>query len=108
MKTSDLSIKELAAYLGVSTDTIRRAVRAGQLPFTRAGTAYRFDLRQVHAQMDRNARESFQKGSASATGGDSRPRAAQNRPRLVTRGHYPQGSLQEVYGFHEFTLHPHH
>jgi excisionase family DNA binding protein len=49
MKTSNLSIKELAVYLGVSTDTIRRAVRAGEMPFTRVGTAYRFDLRHVHA-----------------------------------------------------------
>lgn len=55
MKTTDLSIKELAAYLGVSTDTIRRAVRKGELPATRVGTAYRFDLRQIRAQMERNA-----------------------------------------------------
>ena len=32
MKTSDLSIKELAAFIGVSTDTIRRAVRNGEIP----------------------------------------------------------------------------
>ena len=32
MKTSDLSIKELAAFIGVSTDTIRRAVRRGEIP----------------------------------------------------------------------------
>jgi|GEM_PF-1717120 excisionase family DNA binding protein len=31
MKTSDLSIKELAAYIRVSTDTIRRAVRKGEI-----------------------------------------------------------------------------
>ena len=38
----------------------------------------------------------------------SRRRAQQKRPRSVTRGHYPQGLLQEVQGFHEFTVHPHH
>ena len=38
MKTRNLSIKELAAFIGVSTDTIRRAVRMGEMPFTHAGT----------------------------------------------------------------------
>ena len=80
MKTRGLSIKELAAYLGVSTDTIRRAVRAGQLPYTRIGTANRFDLRQVHAEMERKGRERFQRGSAGAPGGESRTRASQNAP----------------------------
>ena len=47
MKTSDLSIKELAAFMGVSTDTIRRAVRRGEVQATRVGTALRFDLHEV-------------------------------------------------------------
>jgi hypothetical protein len=42
MKTKDLSIKELAAYFGVSTDTIRRAARAGNchspVPAQRTGS----------------------------------------------------------------------
>jgi excisionase family DNA binding protein len=96
MKTKNLSIKELATFIGVSTDTIRRAVRKGALPAIRVGTAYRFDLRQVQHQMERNARIYLRRGSASAPGGESRPRAARNAPGLVTRGHYPQGSLQEV------------
>ena len=45
MKTSDLSIKELAAFIGVSTDTIRRAVRKGEIPATCVGTALRLNLR---------------------------------------------------------------
>ena len=69
MKTSDLSIKELAAFIGVSTDTIRRAVRKGELPATRVGTAYRFDLRQVRHQMERNAIVRLRKGTARAPGG---------------------------------------
>lgn len=69
MKTKDLSIKELAAYIGVSTDTIRRAVRRGELPATRVGTAYRFDLRKVGEQMKRNAVVRLRRGSASAPGG---------------------------------------
>ena len=43
-----------------------------------------------------------------AIAGASQRRAQQTRPRLVTRGPYPQESLQEVQGFHEFTVYPHH
>ena len=108
MKTKNLSIKELAAYIGVSTDTIRRAVRKGEIPATRVKTVLRFDLPKVQQQMELNARIYLRRGSARATAGASRRCAQQKRPRLVTRGHYPQGSLQEVYGFDEFTLHAHH
>ena len=69
MKTSDLSIKELAAFIGVSTDTIWRAVRKGEIPATRVGTAYRFDLRKVRHQMERNAVVRLQRGLSSALGG---------------------------------------
>ena len=69
MNTSDLSIKELAAIIGVSTDTIRRAVRKGEIPATRVGTALRFDLRKVSAQMQRNGRGSYRNDTASAPGG---------------------------------------
>jgi excisionase family DNA binding protein len=82
MKTRGLSIKELAAYLGVSTDTIRRAVCAGQLPFTRIGTAYRFDLRQVHAEMERKGRERFredQRARRAARAGRAPRRTPPNR-----------------------------
>jgi excisionase family DNA binding protein len=69
MKTKNLSIKELAAFIGVSTDTIRRAVRKGEIPATRVGTAYRFDLREVCTCMQRNAEARFGARSPSATGG---------------------------------------
>ena len=111
MKTKNLSIKELAAIIGVSTDTIRRAARSRNLPFTRVGTAYRFDLRRVLAQMKRNAQVSLQRRSAGAPGGDSRPRAQAISPRAGntgTRGRYPQRPLQEVQEFDEFPIHPHH
>ena len=80
MKTSDLSIKELAAFIGVSTDTIRRAVRKGEIPSTRVRTALRFDLQEVSTSMQRNAEAKFGPRSASAPGGASRPRAGQNAP----------------------------
>ena len=91
MKTSDVPIKELAAFIGVSTDTIRRAVRRGEIPAIRVKTALRFNLQEVHTYMQRNAEARFGARSASAPGGESRPRAARNAPGLVTRGHYPQG-----------------
>ena len=80
MKTKNLSIKELAAIIGVSTDTIRRAVRKGEIPATRVGTAYRFDLGKVGQQMERNGAVRLQRGSPSAPGGESRPRAGQPAP----------------------------
>ena len=86
MKTSDLSIKELAAFIGVSTDTIRRAIRRGEISATRVRTALRFDLQEVSTCMQRNAEARFGARSASAPGGESRPRAARNAPGLVTRG----------------------
>ena len=69
MKSSDLSVKELAAFIGVSTDTIRRAVRNGEIPATRVRTALRFDLQEVHTYMQRNAEARFGSRSASAPGG---------------------------------------
>ena len=88
MKTADLSIKELAAFIGVSTDTVRRAVRKGELPATRVGTAYRFDLRQVRHQMERNAVIRLSKGSASAPGGTA-GRALGNQPPSGNTGALP-------------------
>jgi len=79
MKTSDLSIKELAAFIGVSTDTIRRAVRKGKLPATRVRTAFRFDLHEVRTCMQRNAAIRFGARSASAPGGTA-GRAQGNQP----------------------------
>ena len=86
MKTKNLSIKELAAFIGVSTDTIRRAVRRGEIPATRVRTALRFDLQEVLTRMQRNAEARFGARSASAPGGKSRPSAARNAPGLVKRG----------------------
>lgn len=79
MKTQHLSIKELAAYIGVSTDSIRRAVRNGEIPATRVKTALRFDLQEVHTCMQRNAKARFGTRSASAPGG-SAGRAQADQP----------------------------
>ena len=80
MKTSDLSIKELATFIGVSTDSIRRAVRKGEIPATRVKTALRFDLEEVLTCLRRNAEARFGRGFASAPDGGSRPRAGDQPP----------------------------
>ena len=69
MKTKNLSIKELATFIGVSTDTNRRAVRRGEIPATRVRTALRFDLHKLLTCMRWNAETKFGKRSASAPGG---------------------------------------
>lgn len=69
MKTSDLSIKELAAFIGVSTDSIRRAYRRGEIPAIRVKSALRFDLHEVRTCMERKAAIRFGARSASALGG---------------------------------------
>jgi excisionase family DNA binding protein len=71
MKIKNLSIKELAAFIGVSTDTIRRAVRKGEIPAARVRTALRFDLHKVLTCMRRNAEAKFGARSASAPGGSA-------------------------------------
>jgi excisionase family DNA binding protein len=96
-KTALMSIKQLAELLAVSTDTIRRAARSGLIPSTREGTAYRFDWPKVRRGMEARAKERpyRRNKTASAPGGESRPRAAQSPPngntgalttRLVTGG----------------------
>ena len=88
MNTSDLSIKELAAVIGVSTDTIRRAARKGEIPATRVKTALRFDLRKVLTCMRRNAEAKFGARSASAPGGTA-GRAQADQPPSGDTGALP-------------------
>lgn len=42
-----LNIKQAAEYLGVSTQTVRRRVKAGRLPYRQVGRAYRFEKRDL-------------------------------------------------------------
>jgi excisionase family DNA binding protein len=90
MKTKHLSIKELAAFIGVSTDTIRRAVRRGEIPSTRVRTALRFDLQKVLTCLQRNAEARFGSRSASAPGGIA-GRAQADQPPIGKTGALPTG-----------------
>ena len=84
MKTSDLSIKELAAFIGVSTDTIRRAVRKGEIPATRVRTALRFDLHEVHTCMERNAEVKY--GSRSTRAPAEQPPSGKTGAQFLGNG----------------------
>jgi len=76
-----LSVKELAEFIGVSTDTIRRAFRKGEIPAIRVRTALRFDLDEVLRYMQRNAEARYGR-NLGAPGGDCRPRAEASAPGL--------------------------
>ncbi|BFU95135.1 MAG: hypothetical protein NTNFB02_18570 [Nitrospira sp.] len=92
-KTTDdgrVSIRELAALLQVSTDTIRRAYRKGEIPATRVRTALRFDLDEVLRSLRRNA-EVRHGRNPGAPGGESRPRAGDTSPRTGNTGALPTG-----------------
>lgn len=88
MKTNALmSIKELAALLGVSTDTVRRAARSGVIPSTREGTAYRFDWDKVRQAMRARAQQMPNRRSKEAARQPALAGGAQSDcPRTVTRG----------------------
>ena len=84
MKSSDLSVKELATFIGVSTDSIRRAVRKDEIPATRVKTALRFDLEEVLTCLRRNAEARFGRGFASAPGGTAGRAPADQPPASKT------------------------
>ncbi|MBX9657488.1 MAG: helix-turn-helix domain-containing protein [Nitrospiraceae bacterium] len=87
-KTKDdyrVSIKELAELIGISTDTIRRAFRKGEIPAIRVKTALRFDLNEVLLYMQRNAEARYGRNPRAA-GGDRRPRAEVTSPRTGNTG----------------------
>jgi excisionase family DNA binding protein len=72
-----VSVRELAELLQVSTDTIRRAYRRGELPAIRVKTALRFDLEEVHRVMQRQAEVSRSARRCAASGARRMPIEAQ-------------------------------
>ena len=92
MEQAWLTVDELAAVLKVSPKSIRRAYRKGEIPVDRFCRFVRFDLERVkEALKAKGDRPSFvlpkeTVGQRSATGGASRRRAQQTRPRLGKTG----------------------
>jgi hypothetical protein len=113
MKKELLTVKELAAELRMSVKSVQRGYRSGEIPVQWFRRMARFYLTKVRRALEYNRRSRMRRLNGTsipqgATAGQGRRRAQQKRPRSVTRGHYPQGALQEFYRFHEFTLHPDH
>ena len=87
-----ITADQLAAKLGVSVKSIRRAYRKGEIPVDRFCRFVRFDLERVKEALQANGRwssfvEAERKGGQrSATGGASRRRAQRTRPRLGKTG----------------------
>jgi excisionase family DNA binding protein len=92
MKSTWLTVPELAAVLKLSVVSVRRAYWKGHLPVIRIGRMVRFDLDQVRQAVQRNGHhvlptvEHAEGVTGRATGGDSRRRAKARRPRSVRRG----------------------
>ena len=95
MKTKHFTIKELEAFMGVSTDTIRRAIRKDEIPYRRVGTALRFNLHNVLTCLQRNAEAKFGTCSASVPGGTASRAQADLFPSGNT-GALPTGIVTEV------------
>ena len=92
MKTSWLTIDQLAAALQVSVKSIRRAYRKGEIPVERICRFVRFDLERVKQAMQANGHgpscvvSKGNQGPRSVTGGASRRRAQRTSPRLGKTG----------------------
>jgi excisionase family DNA binding protein len=92
MKSTWLTVPELAAALKLSVVSVRRAYWKGLLPVIRIGRIVRFDLDQVRAAIQRNGHgqqetvDILEGRGRRATGGASRRRDGQPSPRLVKRG----------------------
>lgn len=76
-----ISVSELAEALRVSTDTVRRAFRKGEIPAIRVGTALRFDFDEVLRCMQRKV-ETIYGTRRSAPGGNCQPGAEPQAPVL--------------------------
>ena len=87
-----ITADQLAAKLGVSVKSIRRAYRKGEIPVDRFCRFVRFDLERVKEALKAKGLEltfvlpTKEVGPRSAQGGASRRRAQQTRPRLGKTG----------------------
>lgn len=46
------SVEEIAAYLGVSKETVRAWVKKGSIPFLKVGRQYKFRLSEIDVWLD--------------------------------------------------------
>jgi excisionase family DNA binding protein len=75
MKPTLLSVKELAQELGISTDSVYRAYRKGEIPAAQINRMIRFDFEKVKRAMEQranampNSQGSMQRATAGRPGG---------------------------------------
>ncbi len=87
-----ITADQLAAKLGVSVKSIRRAYRKGEIPVDRFCRFVRFDLERVKEALQARGHGSSlvvpqkKEGQRSATGGASRRRAQRPSPRRGKTG----------------------
>ncbi len=81
MKGPLLSVKELAAVLGISVDSVYRAYRKGDIPAVQICRMIRFDLEQVRQATEQKARAMPNSRCARRAAGASRRRAIGISPR---------------------------
>ena len=92
MRSFWINAEQLAAKLGVSVKSIRRAYRKGEIPVDRFCRFVRFDLERVKEALQAKGRwpslvgVQSKQGQRSATGGASRRRAQRTSPRLGKTG----------------------
>ncbi|PZE66943.1 helix-turn-helix domain-containing protein [Curtobacterium sp. MCBD17_021] len=55
----DISRKELAVALGVSTDTIHRLTHSGDIPYLKVRKLYRYRLSEVRAALQPERQDSW-------------------------------------------------
>ncbi|RPH76808.1 MAG: DNA-binding protein [Nitrospiraceae bacterium] len=82
-----LTVKELAAELRMSLNSIQRAYRKGEIPVQWLGRMARFNLAKVQRAMERNGRSRMRHLSAHQRSiDDFIQRRAQKSSRSVKRG----------------------
>lgn len=65
--TQNLTAKELGEELSLNTQYVRDLARLNVIPAKKIRSAWRFDLKAVEAQLDRNAALAVQRSMISST-----------------------------------------
>ena len=81
-----ISVKELAAALGVSDDTIRRAAWRGTIPSFRIGKILRFDMEAVRETIQQPAWVVNRRDPDVSPTGHNRPKQSNSLSRLAPIG----------------------
>jgi excisionase family DNA binding protein len=76
LQSAALTIPAAGTYLGVSSDTIRRLVRAGTIPHARIGSSIRIRRTDLEAYLDGQTTRQWQPVDGRGQHRDKKPRVA--------------------------------